>query len=63
MPPEVLHRRELSTKSDVWAYAILATEIYGVIDPYGMLPNEKVLPFLKGIHFEIGTSITAGSYK
>ncbi|VDK70983.1 unnamed protein product [Litomosoides sigmodontis] len=50
MPPEVLHRRELSTKSDVWAYAILATEIYGVIDPYGMLPNEKVLPFLKDDH-------------
>uniref|UniRef100_A0A1I7VWL9 Protein kinase domain-containing protein n=1 Tax=Loa loa TaxID=7209 RepID=A0A1I7VWL9_LOALO len=51
-PPEVLHRRELSTKTDVWAYAILATEIYGVIDPYGMLPNEKVLPFLKGADFE-----------
>ncbi|KAL3990674.1 Protein tyrosine kinase family protein [Acanthocheilonema viteae] len=50
LPPEVLHRRELSTKSDVWAYAILATEIYGVIDPYGMLPNEKVLPFLKDDH-------------
>uniref|UniRef100_A0A915Q2Q4 Protein kinase domain-containing protein n=1 Tax=Setaria digitata TaxID=48799 RepID=A0A915Q2Q4_9BILA len=50
LPPEVLHRRELSTKSDVWAYAILATEIYGVIDPYGMLPNEKVLPFLKDGH-------------
>ncbi|EFO25458.2 TK protein kinase [Loa loa] len=49
-PPEVLHRRELSTKTDVWAYAILATEIYGVIDPYGMLPNEKVLPFLKDDH-------------
>ncbi|VDN04564.1 unnamed protein product [Thelazia callipaeda] len=50
LPPEVLHRRELSTKSDVWAYAILATEIYGVIDPYGMLPNEKVLPFLNDGH-------------
>ncbi|VDN91900.1 unnamed protein product [Brugia pahangi] len=50
LPPEVLHRRELSTKSDIWAYAILATEIYGVIDPYGMLPNEKVLPFLKDGH-------------
>ncbi|KAM3728221.1 Ephrin type-B receptor 1-B [Dirofilaria immitis] len=51
LPPEVLHRRELSTKSDAWAYAILATEIYGVIDPYGMLPNEKLLSFLKGSHF------------
>ncbi|EJW88242.1 TK protein kinase, partial [Wuchereria bancrofti] len=50
LPPEVLHRRELSTKSDIWAYAILATEIYGVIDPYGMLPNEKVLSFLKDGH-------------
>ncbi|MCP9263196.1 Ephrin type-A receptor 3 [Dirofilaria immitis] len=50
LPPEVLHRRELSTKSDAWAYAILATEIYGVIDPYGMLPNEKLLSFLKDDH-------------
>ncbi|OZC10899.1 hypothetical protein X798_02043 [Onchocerca flexuosa] len=50
LPPEVLHRRELNIKSDVWAYAILATEIYGVVDPYGMLPNEKVLSFLKDDH-------------
>uniref|UniRef100_A0A0M3IXF1 Protein kinase domain-containing protein n=1 Tax=Ascaris lumbricoides TaxID=6252 RepID=A0A0M3IXF1_ASCLU len=48
LPPEVLHRREMSTKSDVWSYGITATEMYGVVDPYGMMSNEKVLPFLNG---------------
>uniref|UniRef100_A0A9J2PEC5 Protein kinase domain-containing protein n=1 Tax=Ascaris lumbricoides TaxID=6252 RepID=A0A9J2PEC5_ASCLU len=50
LPPEVLHRREMSTKSDVWSYGITATEMYGVVDPYGMMSNEKVLPFLNDGH-------------
>uniref|UniRef100_A0A915DA40 Protein kinase domain-containing protein n=1 Tax=Ditylenchus dipsaci TaxID=166011 RepID=A0A915DA40_9BILA len=45
LPPEVLHRRELNPMSDVWSYGITVCEIYGVVDPYGMVASEKVLPY------------------
>jgi len=45
LPPEMLHRRELSLKSDVWSFGITVCEIYGVIDPYGIMASEKVLPY------------------
>uniref|UniRef100_A0A7E4ZTF7 Protein kinase domain-containing protein n=1 Tax=Panagrellus redivivus TaxID=6233 RepID=A0A7E4ZTF7_PANRE len=50
LPPEVLHRRELNIKSDVWSYGITTTEIYGIADPYGLLGAEKVLPLCNDGH-------------
>ncbi|CAI5445189.1 unnamed protein product [Caenorhabditis angaria] len=53
LPPEVLGPRILSTKSDIWSFGMICFEIYGIGEPYGILPAAKVLQFLNdGYRFE-----------
>ncbi|VDM58374.1 unnamed protein product [Angiostrongylus costaricensis] len=50
LPPEVLKSREMTPKADVWSYGVLAHELYGIGEPYGMLGPEKVIHALNDGH-------------
>ncbi|TKR76044.1 hypothetical protein L596_017245 [Steinernema carpocapsae] len=50
LAPETWYHRELTAKSDVWAYGITALEIFGVKVPFGITDRTIIMMMLKEGH-------------